>query len=58
MVWDERLGHFNMTSLKELDAIVDGMNLKEVSLYPICEGCVNGKHQRTSFPKDRVTRAS
>jgi hypothetical protein len=58
MLWHERLGHFNMASLKELDAMVDGMNLKEVSLCCICEGCVNGKHQRTSFPKDGATRAS
>jgi hypothetical protein len=28
MLWHERVGHFNMTSLKELDAMVDGMNLK------------------------------
>ncbi len=47
MLWHERLGHLNMASLKELDAMVDGMNLKEVSLHHICEGCVKGKHQRT-----------
>jgi len=29
-----------MASLKELDAMVDGMNLKEMSLHRICEGCV------------------
>jgi hypothetical protein len=58
MLWHERLGHLNMASLKELDAMVDGMNLKEVSLHHICEACVKGKHQRTSFPKDRATRAS
>jgi hypothetical protein len=58
MLWHEKLGHLNMASLKELDAMVDGMNLKEVSLHRICEGCVKGKHQRTSFPKDGATRAS
>jgi hypothetical protein len=58
MLWHERLGHLNMASLKELDAMVDGMSLKEVSLHHICEGCVKGKHQRTSFPKDGATRAS
>jgi hypothetical protein len=58
MFWHERLGHLNMASLKELDAMVDGMNLKEVSLHHICEGCIKGKHQITSFPKDGVTRAS
>jgi hypothetical protein len=58
MLWHERLGHLNMASLKELNAMVDGMNLKEVPLHHICEGCIKGKHQRTSFPKDRATRAS
>jgi hypothetical protein len=58
MFWHERLGHLNTASLKELDAMVDGMNLKEVSLHHICEGCIKGKHQRTSFPKDGATRAS
>jgi hypothetical protein len=48
MLCHERLGPLNMASLKELDAMVDGMNLKEVSLHHICEGCVKGKHQRTS----------
>jgi len=58
MLWRERLGHLNMASLKELNAMVDGMNLKEVLLHRICEGCVKSKHQRTSFPKDGATRAS
>jgi hypothetical protein len=50
MLWHERLG--------ELDAMVDGMNLKEVPLHHICEGCIKGKHQTTSFPKDKTTKAS
>jgi hypothetical protein len=58
MLWHERFGHLNMASFKELNAIVDGMNLKKVSLHHICEGCVKGKHQRTSFSKDRAMRAS
>jgi len=58
MLSHEKLGHLNMASLKELDAMVDGMNLKEVSLHHICEGCIKGKHQRTSFPKDGATRVS
>jgi len=58
MFWNERLGHLNMASLKELDAMVDGINLKEVPLHHICEGCVKGKHQRTLFPKDGPKRAS
>jgi hypothetical protein len=58
MFWHERLGHLNMARLKELDAMVDGMNLKEVPLHHVCEACIEGKHQRTSFPKDERTRAS
>ncbi len=57
-LWHERFGHLNMASLKELDAMVDGMNLKEVSLHHDCDGCIKGKHQRTSFPKDGATRVS
>jgi len=58
MFWHERLGHFNMTRLKDLDAMVNGMNLKEVPLHHVCEACIEGKHQRTYFPKDEMTRAS
>jgi hypothetical protein len=58
MLWHEKLGHFNKISLKELDAMMDGMNLKEVPLHHIFEGYMKGKHQRTSFPKDGVMRAS
>jgi len=29
MFWHERLGDLNMVSLKELNAMVDGMNLKK-----------------------------
>ncbi len=58
MLWHERLGHLNMARLKDLDAMVDGMNLKEVPLHHVCEACIKGKHQRTSFPKDETTRAS
>jgi hypothetical protein len=47
MFWHERLGHLNMVSLKELDAMVDGMNLKEVPFCHICERCIKGKHKKT-----------
>jgi hypothetical protein len=47
MLWQERLGHLNMASLKELNAMVDGMNLKKMPLHHICEACIEGKHQRT-----------
>jgi hypothetical protein len=46
-LWHERLGHLNMASLKDLDAILNGMNLKEVSLHHDCDRCVKSKHQRT-----------
>jgi hypothetical protein len=58
MLWHERLNHLNMASFKEFDAMVDGMNLKEVPLHRICEGCIKSKHQKTSFPKDRATKVS
>jgi hypothetical protein len=47
-----------MASLKKLENMVDGMNLKEVPLHHVCEACIEGKHQRTSFPKDEASRAS
>jgi hypothetical protein len=34
------------------------MNLKEMPLHHVCEACIEGKHQRTYFLKDKVTRAS
>ncbi len=58
ILWHQRLGHLNMASLKEFNAMVDGMNLKEVPLHHISEGCIKGKHQRTSFPKDGTTKVS
>jgi transposase InsO family protein len=58
MFWHERLDHLNMASLKELDAMVDDMNLKEVSLHHVYDGCIKSKHQIMSFPKDKSMRAS
>jgi len=46
-----------MASLKKLEKMVNVMNLKEVPLHHVCEICIEGKHQRTSFPKDESTRA-
>jgi hypothetical protein len=34
------------------------MNLKEVPLHHVCEPCIEGKYQRTSFPKYEATEAS
>ncbi len=56
--WHQKLGHLNMASLKKLKTMVNGMNLKEVPLHHVCEACIEGKHQRTYFPKDEATRAS
>jgi hypothetical protein len=33
MLWHQRLGHLNMASLKKLENMVNGMNLKEVPLH-------------------------
>jgi hypothetical protein len=46
-----------MASLTKLEKMVDGMNLKEMPLHHVCEACIEGKQQRTSFPKDGATRA-
>jgi hypothetical protein len=58
MLWHQRLGHLSMASLTKLEKMVNGMNLKEVPLHHVCEACIEGKHQSTSFPKDEATRAS
>jgi transposase InsO family protein len=42
----------------KLDKMINGMNLKEVPLHHVCEACIKGKHQRTSFLNDEATRAS
>ncbi len=56
-LWHQRFGHLNMANLLKLEKMVNGMNLKEVPLHHVCEACIEGKHQRTSFPKDETTRA-
>ncbi len=48
-LWHQRFGHLNMASLTKLEKMVNGMNLKEVPLHHVCEACIEGKHQRTSF---------
>jgi hypothetical protein len=57
-LWHQRFGHLNMVSLKKLENMVNGMNLKEVPLHHVCEACIESKHQRTSFSKDEASRAS
>jgi hypothetical protein len=57
-LWHQRLGHLNMGTFTKLEKMVNGMNLQEVPLHHVCEACIEGKHQRTSFPKVEATRAS
>jgi hypothetical protein len=47
-----------MASLTKLEKMVNGMNLKEVPLHHVCEACIEGKHQKTSFLKNEATKAS
>jgi hypothetical protein len=57
-LWRQRLGHFNMASLKKLEKMVNNMNWKKLPLHHVCEACIEGKRQSTSFLKDEATRAS
>ncbi len=56
--WHQKLSHLNMVSLKKLEKMVIDMNLKQISLHHVCEICIEGKHQRTFFPKDETIKAS
>jgi len=47
-----------MASLLKLEKMFNGMNLKEMPLHNVCEACIEGKHQRTSFLKDEAIRVS
>jgi hypothetical protein len=38
------------------DEMVNDMNLKEIPLHHVCERCIEGNHQRTSFPKYGVMK--
>ncbi len=58
MFWHQPFGHLNMANFKKLEKMVNGMNLKEVPLHHVCETCIEGKHQKTSFRKNETTRAS
>jgi hypothetical protein len=44
-----------MANLKKLEKMFNGMNLKEIPLHHVCEASIEGKHQRTYFPKDEAT---
>ncbi len=47
-----------MANFKKLKKMVNRLNLKEMPLHHVSEACIEGKHYRTSFPKDEATRAS
>jgi hypothetical protein len=47
-----------MATLKQLDKMVKGMNSKEVPLHHVCERSIDGKQQRTYFPKDETMTTS
>jgi isopentenyl phosphate kinase len=45
-------------NFKKLVKMVNGMKVKEVPLHHVCQTYVEGKHQRTYFPKNKMTMAS
>ncbi|KAJ4769831.1 polyprotein [Rhynchospora pubera] len=57
-LWHLRFGHLNFGGLKELSKknIVKGLPHIE-NCDKFCEGCVLGKHPRSSFPKEASYRA-
>lgn len=60
-LWHERMGHINLQSLKMLcrHNMVLGLKLDETQEdVGLCEGCVQGKQPRQSFPTDGASRAT
>ena len=58
-LWHKRLGHLHVNGVKGLQSMVVGMDLgKGASQILPCEGCVEGKQARASFPSDGGTRAT
>ncbi|KAJ4788299.1 polyprotein [Rhynchospora pubera] len=57
-LWHLRFGHLNFGGLKELSkkSMVKGLPHIE-NCDKFCEGCVLGKHPRSSFPKEASYRA-
>ena len=53
-LWHARFGHLNFNSLLRLhkNDMVFGLPHLETPVKHVCEGCVLGKMQRLSFPKD------
>ena len=58
-LWHRRLGHLNVKSVKALQSMVNGMQIKDgASNSAVCEGCIQGKLYRTLFPSEGGERAS
>ncbi|PKA48313.1 Retrovirus-related Pol polyprotein from transposon TNT 1-94 [Apostasia shenzhenica] len=57
-LWHKRYGHLNFHGLKLLyeKKMVDGLPSIDV-MNEVCEGCIYGKHQRSSFPVGKSWRA-
>ena len=58
-LWHAHFGHLNFASLLRLQKsdMVSMLPYIEASPKHVCEGCILGKMQRASFPKDGFVRA-
>ena len=58
-LWHAHLGHLNFASLLRLQKseMVSSLPKLETPSKHVCEGCILGKMQRSSFPKDGQVRA-
>jgi transposase InsO family protein len=60
-LWHRRLGHLNVKGVCALQHMVSGMDLGKPSssmLALTCEGCIEGKQHRSTFPSEGGRRAS
>ena len=59
-LWHAHFGHLNFASLLRLQKsdMVASLPLLEAPLKHVCEGCILGKMQRSSFPKDGSVQAT
>ena len=58
-LWHARFGHLNFASLLRLQKfeMVSSLPKLEAPVKHVCEGCILGKMQHASFPKDESIRA-
>ena len=57
-LWHLRFGHLNFGSLEDLSKKKMVRGLPHIHKpNQVCEGCLLGKHHRSSFPKESMTRA-